>query len=484
MFDPPPTKVWGPVTTVRPAPAVGTASLGSCVACGAKLPARTVGRPRLYCSNRCKLESRSTSTASHRQTGQAGSTATPETRRLGTTGETATRAGQSPAKESFGSFGRDARWTLREGLSRVSNDKGLKGCGRSAIAGGVGVVVNGGVAHLTGIATCGKIHLCPVCSAKIRAARSEEIDTVAAAWQAAGHGLAMMTLTLRHYRRMRLGTTRKHERGGLVAIQHDAWITAFGSRSGKMWQRLQEEHGIVGYVRVWECTVSPENGWHPHFHVLLFTDRPWSADRAEAFEAAALARWVRSVEKAGGYRPNGRGVKVDVPRQEDAQQFARYLFKNQDGKARFERWAPGGEMARADLKKGRQASRMPFEVAEGAAAGLADDVPLWHEYEYAAYGIRAMYWSNGLRKLLGALVELDDRTDEEIAAEEVGGEGVAVIPSHTWYGSVLRYRGRSLSLILAAESLGTVGVRTLVESWGLVWGVDVLPAPKPGSADE
>src|SRR5690606_3306120 len=98
--------------------------------------------------------------------------------------------------------------------------------------------------------------------------------------------------------------------------------------------------------------------------------------------------------------------------------------------ARFERWTPGAELARADLKTGQQdGSRMPFEVAQGAAAGLADDVPLWHEYEYAAHGIRAMYWSNGLRALLADLVDLDDRSDEEIAAEDVGGEGLALIPA-------------------------------------------------------
>lgn len=398
----------------------------------------------------------------------------PTDRRLGTTGETATRAGQSTAA----ALARDARFTLREGLSRVTEDKGLKGCGRSAIAGGVSVVMNGPVAHLAGVATCGKVHLCPVCAAKIRAARAEEIDTVTAAWQAAGHGLAMMTLTLRHYRRMPLGTTRRRERGGLVAVQHDAWITAFGNRAGKMWQRLQADHGVLGYVRVWECTQG-ENGWHPHFHVLLFTDRPWSVDRAEAFEEAARARWVRSVEKAGGYRPNDRGCKVDVPRPKDAQQFARYLFKNQDGKARFERWAPGDEMARADMKRGRKDSRAPFEVAEGAAAGLAEDVPLWHEYEYAAHGIRAMYWSNGLRARLAVLVDLDERTDDEIAAEEVGGQGVALIPAETWYRSVLRHRGRALALLKAAEASGSPGVKALVASWGLQWGRDVLDPPDP-----
>jgi hypothetical protein len=338
-------------------------------------------------------------------------------------------------------------------------------------------VLNNGVAHFAGVATCGKIHLCPVCSAKIRAARADEVDTACAAWESAGHGVAMMTLTLRHYRRMPLGTLRKGQRHGLVAVQHDAWITAFGMRAGKVWQALQRDHGVVGYVRVWECTQGG-NGWHPHFHVLLFTDRPWSRDRADAFEGSARSRWVRSVQSAGGYAPNDKGLRVDLPRAGDAGQFGRYLFKAQDGKARFTRL--GAEVARSDLKTGRKGSRMPFEVAQGAADGLADDVPLWLEYEHGAFGVRAMYWSNGMRAKLAELVELDDRSDDEIAAEEVGGEPLALIPAETWHGHVVRHRGRSLALLRAAEALGAVGVRTLIESWGLVWGRDVLPAPTPG----
>jgi hypothetical protein len=284
----------------------------------------------------------------------------------------------------------------------------------------------------------------------------------------------MMTLTLRHYRRMPLGTLRKRARSGLVAVQHDAWITAFGMRAGKMWQRLQRAYGVEGYVRVWECTQGG-NGWHPHFHVLLFLAAPWEQEQADEFERAARARWVLAVEKAGGYRPNDKGCRVDLPKQGDAGQFGRYLFKNQDGKARFGKL--GQELARSDLKTGRKGSRMPFEVAEGAANGVADDVSLWHEYEDGAYGVRAMYWSNGMRAKLADVVDLDERSDEEIAAEEIGGETLAVIPTETWHGHVVRYRGRALELLKAAEKSGGAGVRALVESWGLVWGRDVLPAP-------
>lgn len=60
-----------------------------------------------------------------------------------------------------------------------------------------------------------------------------------------------------------------------------------------------------------------------------------------------------------------------------------------------------------------------------------------------------------------------------------------MIPAATWYRHIARHKGRALALLRAAERLGVVGVRTLVESWGLVWGADVmdaeeLPDPKPG----
>nr|ADM21212.1 Rep [Expression shuttle vector pIMB4] len=285
---------------------------------------------------------------------------------------------------------RDARWTLREGLQRVTEDKGLKGCGRSAIAGGVGVVLNGKTAHLSGVATCGKIHLCPVCSAKIRAARSEEIDTVTGAWQAAEHGLAMMTLTLRHCRRMPLGTIRRAERGGLIGVQPG----------------------------------------HLHIHTIVLWIR---------------ARWVRSVEGQGATGPTTVDSGSTSPGR-SAQQFSRYLFKSQDGKARFERWAPGAELTSAD-KAGRKASRMPFEVAAGAAAGLAEDVPLWQSTSTAPMGSGQSTGPTACGHCSASSCKLDERTDEEIASEDVGGTGVALIPAETWYGVILRHRGRSLDLI-------------------------------------
>ena len=60
----------------------------------------------------------------------------------------------------------------------------------------------------------------------------------------------------------------------------------------------------------------------------------------------------------------------------------------------------------------------------GTCAGLATSRTwLWHEYECATRGHQCITWNKGLRQMLAA----PDRTDDEIAAEEVGGEVLVLI---------------------------------------------------------
>lgn len=334
-------------------------------------------------------------------------------------------------------------------------------------------MAKGSVAYYAGVVTCGKVHLCPVCAAKIRSARANELQVAGTAWESAGHGLAMLTLTMRHYDRQPLR--------GLVRMQRDAWRLAFGQNAGRGWRAAKREFGVVGYVRAWEVTHGT-NGWHPHYHVLLFLDRPLTAAQGEQLQRLAFRLWSAALVAVGAYMPaefdrDGQpvGVRLDVAGRGDAGVLSRYLMKFQDGKAG---WTLGDELTRQDVKTGRAGHRTPFEVLRSVReTGDAADADLWRDFEVGAHSVRALYWSQGIRKQLAELAELDERTDAEIAAEQRDGEPLAVIPSEAWYGHVVRYDGRALALLRAAEALGAVGVRTLIESWGLIWGRDVLPAP-------
>ncbi|KUP98388.1 protein rep [Thermobifida cellulosilytica] len=441
-----------------------------------------------------RVETRGTkSPQTHPEAVGASPSETPAAGRLGSTGGSTTRAGQqgcgggAASKKGFGSKPRDEwraelrdeAWRLQDVLREITRDKAARDCNHAPVSGGATLVAGGGGARYTGLATCGKIHLCPVCSGRIRSARAVEMEAYVEAWERAGGGVVLATFTLRHYQR--------HGLQDLVKLQHAAWSRAFGAKAGKMWVRLKDEFGIVGYARAWEVTHGA-NGWHPHWHVLVFVADPWSEERAEEFRMAAYARWAAAVAKEGGYLPSEkRGVRIDVPNGDDSVAMARYLVKADKGVS----WRLGSELTRADAKRGRNGRRTPFEILGDTAdesrteAQRAADVRLWHEYESASHGVRALWWSTKIRDELAKLTEVDERTDAEIAAEvDEDAVPIAVVPSATWYGHIVTVPGRKLALVQAAERNGQAGVRWLIKQWGLQWGRDVLPPPTVDYVDD
>jgi hypothetical protein len=303
----------------------------------------------------------------------------------------------------------------------------------------------------------------------VRKVRADELGRAGAGWEAVdpktelARGLVLVTLTMRHYARQSLSL--------LVQRQREAWKLAFGQNALRTTKQIKRDMGVVGHVRAWETTHG-DNGWHAHYHVAVFLEERPDARTVRVLERLIYRAWADALEKVGAYRPSeAHAVKVDAPALGEASRIARYLMKGQDGK-----WGAAQEMARGDVKAGRKGHRMPLEIARGAVAGDDRDIELWREYEQAATGIRALYWSNGLRKLLASLgIELDERQDAEVAAEEEAKDKkpLAHFPLRTWYGHIVKHSGRRLQLVHAAEKWALPGVRTVIESWGLIWGVDV-----------
>ncbi|MGW3297638.1 protein rep [Streptomyces xiamenensis] len=367
---------------------------------------------------------------------------------------------------------RDRRFTLREDLRKLSRLARLQKCGAAVLQGGVVPVIRNGRAGFRGVVTCGSVHVCPCCGSSIRAARQEELDAVGVAWECQSCGLAMMTLTMRHFLRQLLAV--------LVEQQRAAWKLAFGQNAGRAWRDAKKKYGIRGFVRAWEVTHGEANGWHAHYHVLLFLDRPWTREQRSEVEAIAYTAWSEALEKVGAYLPSeAHGVRIDAPDRGEAGKMARYLMKNQDGKAA---WGAAAELTRQDIKQGQNGHRTPFQIGAAAVAEDADqrDVELWLEFEAAATGIRSLYWSNGLRKYLADMgIKLDKRNDDQVAADEHGhqdAQRIALIPAETWYRHIVHVKGRALALLKAAEKGGVSAVRQLAESWGLVWGADIFEA--------
>lgn len=310
---------------------------------------------------------------------------------------------------------RAARWALRRGLWRVTQVTRLAHCGRYLVAPDLGawVALKEGAAYYSGLKVCGSIWICPVCAARIRQRRAMEIERAAVRHLGAGGGVGFGTFTLPH--------TRDDDLAGLLGVLQLAWKMTQQNRAVR---RAFERHGIFGRIRATEVTYGTWHGWHPHLHLLFFaelalTDEQW-ADLLEVLSAA----WAAAVVKLGRKRPADE-VGVTLSRVQTAA-VGQYLAKVQDHYG--ESSTVGLEMARGDAKKGRKRSRTPFELAEQASQGLATELELWWAYEEATKGRRAIEWSRGLK----ARFEVEEVTDEELAAADVDGEPVVHVDDDTW----------------------------------------------------
>ncbi|MGD9696501.1 MAG: protein rep [Thermoleophilia bacterium] len=323
-------------------------------------------------------------------------------------------------------------------------------CGRVPLTGGPVVALAGdGSAHYRGLQTCGSVTACPVCAAKIRQRRAEEIDTALGRHLAGGGGAVFLTLTLPHDAGMALEAV-----WGAVA---GAWRALV---AGRHRQVLRDRFGLVGYVRATEVTHG-RAGWHPHLHVLLLTARPLDLDELRLLHVFVRTRWIRHVTGAGFRAPDiFKGIRLVPVYTRDG--MGAYLSKVGDDDTAG---TPGLELARTDLKAGRAGgSRSPFRIlADHERTGAAADWRLWSEWLIVSKGRRTLEWSRGLRARL--LADEPERTDEEIAAEHEPAAPVAVIAPTVW--RLLVHRRLAVAALQAVEARGLGGLLVLLSSAGL-----------------
>jgi hypothetical protein len=308
-----------------------------------------------------------------------------------------------------------------------------------------------------GLQTCGSIWCCPVCSANIRHSRAQQIESIVTEHLARGGGVEFATLTLRH------------QWGDALDVLMDAvaqgWSRVY---KGSAYRARKDRLGIIGApIRALEVTVGP-NGWHPHLHVLVFTDAPWTDDERDDFSSALFSSWQTAVVAMGASAPSeDHGVLVKPVREAFSQEMGRYLAKLQD-EGGHER-SVALEIARGDLKVGRSGpgriatNLVPFELLdlmEGPSHELA--VRLWREYEQATFRRNAITGITPHLRRLGLLAaDEEDPTDEELSEPELDETVLElVVPTSTW-ALVTRMHADG-DLLLAVERGGAVAGRELL----------------------
>lgn len=288
------------------------------------------------------------------------------------------------------------RWAMQAGARALLPDERVAWCLRRVVPGHSSVDVWFADlvqrAHYKNLIVCGSVWQCPICAAKISERRRVELTT--ALDRSKDLDVALCTFTLHHDRRDKLPD-----------LVTDLLQSHHRLNQGKAWQRIKSDYGIVGSIRALEVT-HWINGWHPHLHIAFFARDgcDW-----QGFGDEMRARWLTSLEKHGRRADDEHGFNLSSRRGDLAAYVAKW---GHDPKPN--RWTIEHELTKAASKLGGAfGHRTPtqlladYALHQDRAAGN-----LWKQFAVTFKGKRQLWWSHGLRKLLGLDIE---QTDEQIA---------------------------------------------------------------------
>lgn len=294
-------------------------------------------------------------------------------------------------------------------------------------------------AHYSGLATCGSVWACPVCASRIQERRRPEVQQAIDWATEQGYVAVMVTFTFPHKAWNRLDE--------LLSRQADAFKRL---RSGKRWQNLKGALGFQGLIRSLEVTHG-QNGWHPHTHELWFLK-----GSPEGLQDLLSGFWLSACSKAGlvdandskmveAFMAHGVDVKEDVT-------CGDYLAKQDDSR----RWGFAEEISKATSKAGRAKGVHPHHFLVRRAEGDRDR---YVEYVQSMKGRRQLFWSHGLKAVVG----INEISDEELADESrEPAELLGRLTPEDW--KVVRGNDARAELLDAAEQGGWPAVKLLLEA--------------------
>ena len=271
-------------------------------------------------------------------------------------------------------------------------------CGVALRYGASGVVVRrlpDGRAAYSGLYRCGDFWRCPSCRVTLGIRRARQIETALRAHVDAGGSALLATYTVPH--------TRDESLPVVLARLAGTW-----RRYAKSALRDVLDRYYIGTVRALEV-VHGANGWHPHYHALLFISpglpylTPVAVALAERWSQVAGAEWRADVRQVA------RDGVVAV---------ARYLTTDGISGASYEVASPA-----AKVPAGRSYPEILYDYARYRSSA---DAALVYEYAGALHGAHHLTISPRLRKRY-------DFTDPALNWSEIADEDVlALLDSGEW----------------------------------------------------
>lgn len=277
-----------------------------------------------------------------------------------------------------------------------------------------------GRARAKGTMKCGQGWVCPACMSYIQEQRRVELQT---AMDRAQDDMITVMLTY----------TAQHDQGSRLAPMVASMTEAYRkTRSGRNWQDLKQFYSIRGSVRTMEVTFGA-NGWHPHFHELMFMDKSvLDANRAggldelsDALKGDVGGAWYEKLASSGMHTNIEKAFDVKAGNKYTADYINKFGRIPQNGDLSVSAY----EITHSSTKT---ANRGGFGVLDLLFAAAHDKGAqrLFKEYHAATKGRSMVHWSRGLKTLLDINVIRD-----EIAAQGIETETdriLAEIDIHFW----------------------------------------------------
>lgn len=281
-----------------------------------------------------------------------------------------------------------------------------------------------GTASYGGLQTCGSVWQCPVCAAKIAERRRSEVLAAMTSHKAQGGTVDMLTLTCPHQRSDKLDD--------LLAKQSKALNGFWADRQVKAVLLEMQNAGHIKATEVTHGRLSPvNNGWHPHYHILLFNGVHGDLND---WKARLYLRWANACELAGLGKPSFKhGIDL-----QDGSHASKYISK----------WGLEDEITKGHTKKAIH-GETPFDLVRSLVLDDTDRqaAALFIEFANCFKGKRQLRWSKGLKSRFA----VQEKDDETLANEKDDfAEVLGMLTIEQWR-DVLAVEGRGILLSAATR---------------------------------
>ena len=271
-------------------------------------------------------------------------------------------------------------------------------CGVVLRYGASGVVVRrlpDGRACYSGLYRCGDFWRCPSCRVALGICRARQVESALRQHVDSGGSALLATYTVPHTRDESLPVVLSRLAGTWRRYAKHAWRDVLGGF-------------YVGNVRALEV-VHGVNGWHPHYHALVYISpglpylTPVAVALAERWSEVAGADWRADVRQVAR-----DGVAA----------VARYLTTDGVAGAAFETASPA-----AKIPAGRSYVQILYDYARYRSSA---DAALVYEYAASLHGVHHLTVSPRLRRMY-------DFVDPALSWSEIADEDVlALLDSGEW----------------------------------------------------